>query len=83
MLTEIFAGLLPPLADWITLLVFGVATAYTIGLGGWVLARAGRSPLWVLLLLVPYANLLALWLFAYVRWPAFERRVEPPAPPSA
>jgi len=37
--------------------------------GGWMLAKAGRSPLWVLLLLINGADIVAMWVFAYVRWP--------------
>lgn len=49
--------------------IVGVLLTYSISLGGWVLARAGRSPMWVLLLLIPYVNVLAVWYFAYSRWP--------------
>jgi hypothetical protein len=37
-----------------------------------VLRRAGYSPWWVLLMLVPLVNLVALWVFAYARWPAVD-----------
>ena len=37
-----------------------------------VLRRAGYSPWWVLLVLVPLVNLVALWVFAYARWPAVD-----------
>ena len=40
---------------------------------GRVLRRAGHSPWWALVVLVPLANLVALWVFAYVRWPAVDR----------
>jgi uncharacterized membrane protein YhaH (DUF805 family) len=39
---------------------------------GRVLKRAGYSPWWALLVLVPLVNLVALWVFAYVRWPAID-----------
>lgn len=39
---------------------------------GRVLRRAGYSPWWALLVLVPLVNLVALWVFAYVRWPAID-----------
>ncbi len=42
-----------------------------------VLRRAGYSPWWVLLVLVPLVNLVALWVFAYRRWPAIDG-VAPP-----
>jgi uncharacterized membrane protein YhaH (DUF805 family) len=37
-----------------------------------VLRRAGYSPWWALLVLVPLVNLIALWVFAYARWPAVD-----------
>lgn len=58
------------LPDWAGHVIVGVQIAVKMGLGGWVLARTGRSPLWILLLLIPYAELAALWVFAYARWPA-------------
>jgi uncharacterized membrane protein YhaH (DUF805 family) len=42
-----------------------------------VLRRAGYSPWWVLLVLVPLVNLVALWVFAYMRWPAIDRAPPP------
>ncbi len=35
-----------------------------------VIAKAGFSPWWALLGLVPVANIVALWVLAYVKWPA-------------
>jgi len=58
---------LPP---WIASVLLGVQIAAKIGLGGWVLARTGRSPLWILLILVPYAEVVAVWVLAYCPWPA-------------
>lgn len=34
-----------------------------------ILRRTGLSPWWSLLVLVPYLNVAALWVFAFVRWP--------------
>jgi hypothetical protein len=39
---------------------------------GRVVRRAGFSPWWVLLALVPLVNLVVLWVFAYSRWPALD-----------
>ncbi len=39
-----------------------------------IVARAGFSPLWALLLLVPILNVIALWVFAYAKWPAQDRK---------
>ena len=51
-------------------LIVGLLITCKVGLGGWVLARTGRSPLWVLALLAPWADIAALWLFAFAAWPA-------------
>lgn len=40
---------------------------------GWRIAsKAGYSGAWSLLLLVPLLNVVVLWVFAFVRWPANE-----------
>ena len=49
--------------------IYGLLLAYTIGAGGFTLARSGFKPLWVLLLLVPTVNVMALWCWACGRWP--------------
>ncbi len=41
-----------------------------------ILHRTGHSGWWVVLWLVPVVNLIFLWIFAYTRLPAFERREE-------
>ena len=61
------------LEPWLGYLIVAVILTYTLALGGWILAKAGRSPLWVLLLLVPYVNVIGIWAFAYARWPFMER----------
>ncbi len=35
-----------------------------------ILRRTGHSGWWCLLTFIPLVNLIALWLFAYIRWPA-------------
>ena len=55
----------------VTLLAL-IALAVPMILMSRVLRRAGYSPWWVLLVLVPLVNLIALWVFAYARWPAID-----------
>lgn len=55
----------------VDLLAFA-ALAIPIMLAARVLRRAGFSRWWALLVLVPVVNLIGLWLFAYVRWPAVD-----------
>lgn len=40
-----------------------------------ILTKAGHSGWWVLLILVPLVNLIALWVFAFTRWPALRREI--------
>jgi len=35
-----------------------------------ILKKAGYSPWWALIYVVPIGNLVALWIFAYTKWPA-------------
>lgn len=55
----------------VTLLALVLLTVPIVMIGR-VLRRAGHSPWWVLLVLVPVVNLVALWVFAYTRWPAID-----------
>jgi hypothetical protein len=59
--------------EWLFLLMVGIILAARIGFAGYVLARAGFSPLWSLVLLVPLADIPAIWIFAYARWPRYRR----------
>ena len=42
-----------------------------------ILQRTGHSPWWTILAFIPLLNLLALWIFAYARWPASDRLADP------
>lgn len=36
----------------------------------WVIAkRAGYSPVWAFLIVIPVVNIIVMWLFAFSRWP--------------
>lgn len=37
---------------------------------GPILEKAGFSVFWALLLVIPIVNLIAIWLFSFVDWPA-------------
>ena len=56
----------------VSLIVIGIMLTWTLAAGSFLLARLGIKPLWVLLLVLPGLNVLAIWLFAYVRWPRYE-----------
>ncbi len=64
------------LPAWQGYLIVAGIMVYTLSMGGWVLAKAGRSPLWILLLLAPWVNVVAVWMFAYARWPAMDGQPE-------
>jgi hypothetical protein len=36
---------------------------------GRILMRIGLSPFWAILVLVPFFNLIGLWVLAFVEWP--------------
>jgi hypothetical protein len=40
---------------------------------GRVVKRAGFSPWWALILLVPLVNVVSFWVFAFSRWPTLDR----------
>ncbi len=67
------------LEPWLANLIVGLLIVARMALGAVVLIRAGLSPLWVLLLLVPFIEVIAIWVFAYTRWP----RLDGPAPNTA
>ena len=39
-----------------------------------VIYRAGYSRAWILIMFVPLLNIIFLWIFAFKRWPAEDRR---------
>jgi hypothetical protein len=39
-----------------------------------VVAKAGFSPWWAALGIVPIVNLILLWVFAYAKWPSLPGR---------
>lgn len=41
--------------------------------GAIILRRLGFSRWWVILAMLPYANIVGLWVLAFVRWPALDR----------
>lgn len=54
---------------WLSHLLIGFYIVGLMGFGAFVLVRAGRSPLWVVLMLVPTVQVIALYVFAFIRWP--------------
>ncbi|NDE90729.1 MAG: hypothetical protein EB059_06275 [Alphaproteobacteria bacterium] len=57
------------LNQYFSMTVVGLMIAAALAIAGFVLARMGYKPLWALLLIVPTANVIALWVLALVRFP--------------
>lgn len=54
------------IVHWLIVIVWLIAPMFPISM---ILKKAGHSPWWALLYIVPLANLIALFAFAYGRWP--------------
>lgn len=55
------------------LIVFAIAAALILYPTGRILQRLGFSPFWSVIALVPFVNLIGLWVVATVPWPRDER----------
>jgi len=53
---------------WHWLILFVISLTVFVPTGK-ILARTGHSPIWVLLLLIPGINWIAIWFFAFKKWP--------------
>jgi uncharacterized membrane protein YraQ (UPF0718 family) len=42
-----------------------------------ILGRVGLNKWWTIAFLVPFLNIVALWIFAHARWPAIDRTADP------
>jgi hypothetical protein len=43
-----------------------------------ILSRTGHSPLWCLLILFPFLNMILLWVFAFKSWPIDKKSAPQP-----
>jgi hypothetical protein len=55
-------------------LIKAFAVLVTLGAAAVILHRAGRSPYFSLLLLAPFVNIGAVWLFAFSTWPKADKK---------
>ena len=55
---------------WVFFAIMAVLLLYPIGR---ILSRLGLSPFWSVLAFIPIVNLIALWLLAWIDWPAAGR----------
>lgn len=54
------------LGHWVIFIIVVAVVLYPIGR---ILKRIGFSPFWSVLMLIPLANLLGLWVLAFSDWP--------------
>lgn len=60
---------LPDLPLWAEYLLKGLTILCMMAFPAVAVGRAGRSPYFALLLMIPLVNVAAVWAFAYARWP--------------
>jgi hypothetical protein len=54
---------------WGQYLLQGILVFISIACAAVVLSRAGRSPYYAFLIVIPYVQIAALWVFAFTIWP--------------
>lgn len=50
----------------VSLVLIGIPAAIILG-------KAGYSKLWVIVAIIPMVNVIALWVFAFAKWPALRK----------
>jgi hypothetical protein len=53
---------------WGQYLLQGILVFISVACAAVALSRAGRSPYYALLIVIPYAQIIALWVFAFTPW---------------
>lgn len=59
--------------SWQEMLIMSLLGAYLVLTGGMIAGRAGRAPFWGLLLLFPMVQIVAIWVFAFIKWPRTDK----------
>jgi hypothetical protein len=65
-------GWMGDLPHWGTNLVIGVYIVMLMSFAAYALVKARVTPLWSILLLVPYLDVIVLWVIAFIRWPRID-----------
>lgn len=52
-----------------------IYAGFCLWLGFRIIQKAGFDGWWILILLIPYVNILALWVFAFKYWPTLKEEV--------
>lgn len=55
---------------WLIVLIVAAVIIYPVTI---ILRKAGRSPWWAILAIIPWVNVVALWVFALTAWPKQDR----------
>ncbi|CAA9889353.1 conserved hypothetical protein [Candidatus Methylobacter favarea] len=53
-----------------------VYMAFCLWLGLRILQKAGFDGWWTLVLLIPIVNIIMIWMFAFMRWPALKENIK-------
>jgi len=70
-----FCSALPAEWHWGIAIVMPVLMLALVGVPvANILHRTGRSRWWTVLAFIPLVNLICLWVFAFARWPAMDRK---------
>lgn len=69
------------LEPWLGHLIIGLWLVTVLAFASIAMVRAGLTPVWSLLLLVPVIGIVGLWVFAYARWPRLSDDPDQPSPP--
>lgn len=64
--------------EWLDYLIRGIFIFILMCATCVVASRAGRSPYWSLLAIVPYTLVVLVWVFACTRWPKVDKTDVPP-----
>jgi hypothetical protein len=62
---------------WAKYLLQGILAFVEISAAAVLLSRAGRSPYLAFLIILPYVQIAALWVFAFTVWPKLSSPIRP------
>lgn len=55
-------------------LIQGIVMFVFMATSAVVFGKTGRSPYWALLVIVPYAFVVMIWIFAFTKWPGVKSK---------
>lgn len=59
---------------WAQYLTQGLLLFALMSLSAVILSRAGKSAYWALFTVIPYMAVVAIWIFAFTRWPKIDEK---------